>query len=150
MSSRLSLLVHATASSVCSSRFSSSFFSLFLLVLEAGIDIDLTTLKLVGTRGVTVAVVGAFLPVAIASMIALILGYKTMTAVAAGCVFASTSLGIVMNIMRQSHILNTPVGQLIVAAAIIDDLIARKCCAGIASAFLSYSRSLISCCSIPS
>ena len=36
---------------------------LILLVLEAGIDIDLTTLKLIGARGVVIALVGTFLPV---------------------------------------------------------------------------------------
>jgi membrane-bound ClpP family serine protease len=36
---------------------------LILLVLEAGIDIDLTTLKLIGSRGVAIAVIGTFLPV---------------------------------------------------------------------------------------
>ena len=101
--------------------------SLILLVLEAGIDIDLTTLKLVGTRGVMIALVGTLLPVALAFTIALILGYQGIAAVAAGCVFAPTSLGIAMNILRQSNVLNTPVGQLIVAAAIIDDMVARKC-----------------------
>jgi Kef-type K+ transport system membrane component KefB len=31
-----------------------------------------------------------------------------------------------MNVLRQSGIANTPVGQLIVAAAIIDDMVACK------------------------
>jgi Kef-type K+ transport system membrane component KefB len=100
--------------------------SLFLLVLEAGIDIDLTTLKLIGARGVVIALVGTFLPIAIAVGIAHALGYTGLAAVAAGCTFAPTSLGIAMNVLRQSGIANTPVGQLIVAAAIIDDMVACK------------------------
>jgi len=99
---------------------------LFLLVLEAGIDIDLTTLKLIGARGFVIALVGTFLPIAIAFGIANILGYRGVAAVAAGCTFAPTSLGIAMNVLRQSNIANTPVGQLIVAAAIIDDMVACK------------------------
>jgi Kef-type K+ transport system membrane component KefB len=97
-----------------------------LLVLEAGIDIDLTTLKLIGSRGMAIAMVGTFLPVVLAFSIAFILGYRGKTAVAAGCVFAPTSLGIAMNDLRRSGIVNTPVGQLIVAAAIIDDMVACK------------------------
>ena len=31
-----------------------------------------------------------------------------------------------MNVLRRSGMVNTPVGQLIVAAAIIDDMVARK------------------------
>mgnify|MGYP005842991291 CR=1 FL=1 len=94
------------------------------MVLEAGIDIDLTTLKLIGTRGVMIALVGTFLPVILAYSIAFILGYRGSAAIAAGCVFAPTSLGIAMNVLRRSGIINTPVGQLIVAAAIIDDMVA--------------------------
>ena len=97
---------------------------LILLVLEAGIDIDLGMIKLIGTRGIMIAVVGSFLPVILAAGIALALGYEGMAVLAAGCTFAPTSLGIAMNVLRQSNIVNTPVGQLIVAAAIIDDMIA--------------------------
>jgi Kef-type K+ transport system membrane component KefB len=96
-------------------------------VLEAGIDIDLTTLKLIGARGFVIALVGTFMPIAIAFGIANALGYTGLAAVAAGCTFAPTSLGIAMNVLRQSGIANTPVGQLIVAAAIIDDMVACKC-----------------------
>ena len=75
-----------------------------LLVLEAGIDIDLTTLRLVGSRGTLIALVGSVLPVALAIGIAYILGYSGITAIAAGCTFAPTSLGIAMNVLRRSGI----------------------------------------------
>jgi len=99
---------------------------LILLVLEAGIDIDLTTLKLIGARGVAIALVGTFLPILIAFGISFLLGYRGVAAIAAGCSFAPTSLGIAMNVLRQAGVANTPTGQLIVAAAIIDDMIACK------------------------
>lgn len=86
----------------------------------------MTTLKLIGARGFIIALVGTFLPIAFAFGIAHILGYTGVAAVAAGCSFAPTSLGIAMNVLRQSGIANTPVGQLIVAAAIIDDMVACK------------------------
>jgi len=95
-------------------------------VLEAGIDMDLTTLRLIGTRGLMIALVGTFLPILLAGTIAYVLGYRGTAAIAAGCVFAPTSLGIAMNVLRRSGIVNTPVGQLIVAAAIIDDMVACK------------------------
>jgi Kef-type K+ transport system membrane component KefB len=97
---------------------------LILLVLEAGIDIDLTQVKLVGSRGIIIALVGTGLPVVLAAIVAAALGYGGIESIAAGCSFAPTSLGIAMNVLRQSGIINTPVGQLIVAAAIIDDMIA--------------------------
>lgn len=97
---------------------------LILLVLEAGIDIDLTMLKLIGTRGFIIAIIGSILPIVIAMAIAFAVGTDTAGSIAAGASFGPTSLGIAMNILRQGKIVNTPVGQLIVSAAVIDDMIA--------------------------
>lgn len=97
---------------------------LILLVIEAGIDIDLTTLKLIGSRGLIIAIIGSVLPIAIAIALAFAIGTNTTGSIAAGACFGPTSLGIAMNILRQGKIVNTPVGQLIVSAAVIDDMIA--------------------------
>eukprot|EP00584_Thalassiosira_punctigera_P009402 CAMPEP_0172543510 /NCGR_PEP_ID=MMETSP1067-20121228/13882_1 /TAXON_ID=265564 ORGANISM="Thalassiosira punctigera, Strain Tpunct2005C2" /NCGR_SAMPLE_ID=MMETSP1067 /ASSEMBLY_ACC=CAM_ASM_000444 /LENGTH=824 /DNA_ID=CAMNT_0013329939 /DNA_START=341 /DNA_END=2815 /DNA_ORIENTATION=+ len=97
---------------------------LILLVIEAGIDIDLTTLKLIGSRGMIIAIIGSVLPIALAFVIALAIGTDIPGSIAAGACFGPTSLGIAMNILRQGKIVNTPVGQLIVSAAVIDDMIA--------------------------
>jgi hypothetical protein len=74
---------------------------LILLVLEAGIDIDLTMLKLIGTRGFIIAIIGSILPIAIAIAIAFAIGTDTAGSIAAGAAFGPTSLGIAMNILRQ-------------------------------------------------
>lgn len=97
---------------------------LVFLVIEAGVDIDVITLKLIGKRGVIIAILGSIFPIAIALGIAFALGEDTKSAIAAGAAFGPTSLGIAMNILRAGKIINTPTGQLIVAAAIIDDMIA--------------------------
>lgn len=97
---------------------------LVLLVIEAGVDIDVTTLKLIGKRGVIIATLGSIFPIVIGLGIALILGADIKAAIAAGASFGPTSLGIAMNILKTGKIINTPTGQLIVAAAIIDDMIA--------------------------
>jgi len=94
-------------------------------VLEAGVDIDVGTLKLIGTRGFIIAVIGSLLPIAIGIGIAYALGVtETTEAIAAGATFGPTSVGIALNILRTGGILNTPTGQLIVSAAVIDDMIA--------------------------
>lgn len=97
---------------------------LILLVLEAGVDVDLTTLKMIGSRGFLIAIVGSVLPIAFGLAIAFALGYDTKTSIAAGACFGPTSLGIAMNILRQGKLVNTPVGQLVISAAVIDDMIA--------------------------
>jgi Kef-type K+ transport system membrane component KefB len=100
--------------------------SLILLVIEAGIDIDVSTLKIIGTRGLLVAIVGSVLPIAFGIIISTcIFGTGDMKAnIAAGASFGPTSLGIALNILRSGGIVNTPVGQMIVSAAVIDDMIA--------------------------
>lgn len=100
--------------------------SLVLLVLEAGIDIDVATLRLIGTRGFIIAAVGSVLPIGMGIIIAILLNGSgdIKAAIAAGASFGPTSLGIALNILRTGGILNTPVGQLIVSAAVIDDMIA--------------------------
>ena len=84
--------------------------SLILLVLEAGIDIDLSTLKLIGTRGFMIAFFGSILPIGIGMLIAYILnvdGGDTKAIIASGATFGPTSLGIALNILRSGGILNT-------------------------------------------
>jgi Kef-type K+ transport system membrane component KefB len=81
---------------------------LILLVLEAGIDIDLSTLKLIGTRGFIIAFIGSVLPIGLGMLVAYLLNVgDTKGIIAAGAVFGPTSLGIALNILRSGGILNT-------------------------------------------
>lgn len=89
---------------------SSSYFcfSLILLVIEAGIDIDMTVMKLVGTRGLMIAVVGSFLPIGVGVLIAWALQVGDWKAIiASGAVFGPTSLGIALNVLKGGGVLNT-------------------------------------------
>jgi Kef-type K+ transport system membrane component KefB len=84
------------------------FRSLILLVVEAGIDIDLSTLKLIGSRGFLIAFFGSIFPIGIGMLIAYLLNVTdTKGIIAAGAVFGPTSLGIALNILRGGGILNT-------------------------------------------
>lgn len=98
---------------------------LILLVIEAGIDIDMSVMKLVGTRGLIIAVIGSFLPIGVGVLIAWALKVGDWKAIiASGSVFGPTSLGIALNVLKGGGVLNTPVGQMIIAAAVVDDMIA--------------------------
>ncbi|KNC87360.1 hypothetical protein SARC_00501 [Sphaeroforma arctica JP610] len=97
---------------------------LCVLICEAGLEVDLDMLKLVGFMGVTVAVVGSILPLAMGFGVAIAFGYDTVAALAAGASLAPTSMGIAINVLKTGKVLNTPTGQLIIAAAIVDDVIA--------------------------
>jgi Kef-type K+ transport system membrane component KefB len=81
---------------------------LVILVLEAGIDIDLSTLKLVGTRGIMIAFLGSVLPIGIGMLLAWAMSVgDTKAIITAGAVFGPTSLGIALNILKGGGILNT-------------------------------------------
>ena len=98
---------------------------LMLLVLEAGLDVDIPMLRLIGLRGVGVAISGSIAPLAIASSLGiLVLGLDWKAALAVGCTLAPTSMGIALNVLKKGRVLNTPTGQLIIAAAVLDDVIA--------------------------
>eukprot|EP00486_Rosalina_sp_Unknown_P008386 CAMPEP_0201579786 /NCGR_PEP_ID=MMETSP0190_2-20130828/27623_1 /ASSEMBLY_ACC=CAM_ASM_000263 /TAXON_ID=37353 /ORGANISM="Rosalina sp." /LENGTH=246 /DNA_ID=CAMNT_0048014729 /DNA_START=136 /DNA_END=873 /DNA_ORIENTATION=+ len=97
---------------------------LVLLVLEAGIDVSVGHLKVVGTRGLSVAIFGSFVPLGIGTGLAIAYGQRFQTAIAIGACLAPTSMGIALNVLRNAKVLNTPTGQLIIAAAVLDDVIA--------------------------
>jgi len=97
---------------------------LVLLILQAGLEMDVGILRLIGPRGVWIAIVGSILPIGIGIGLTLALGYEVKTAIATGCSFGPTSAGIAMNVLGQCGVLQKPIGQLIVAAAIVDDMIA--------------------------
>ena len=82
--------------------------SLILLVIEAGIDIDMSVMKLVGTRGLMIAVVGSFLPIGVGVLIAWAIKVGDWKAIiASGAVFGPTSLGIALNVLKGGGVLNT-------------------------------------------
>ena len=97
---------------------------LIMLVVEAGIDVDIGMLKLIGPRGLLIALIGSLLPLLIGFCIALGLNQSVQSSIAIGSCFAPTSMGIALNVLKSAKILNTPTGQLIIAAAILDDVIA--------------------------
>ena len=90
------------------SLFVSFVCSLILMVMEAGIDVDLSTLQLVGTRGFMVAFFGSLVPIGIGMFLAWMMNVGDVTAIiATGAVFGPTSIGIALNTLRAGGILNT-------------------------------------------
>ena len=62
---------------------------LMLLVLEAGLDVDIEMLKLIGARGVGIAISGSIMPLCIASLLASqVIGLHWKPALAVGCTLA--------------------------------------------------------------
>ena len=95
------------------------------MVVEAGLEVDLGTLKQIGVRGLTVAVLGSFGPLGVGTLLTHYgLGLDLMSSLAVGCSLAPTSMAIGLAVLKANGRLRTPSGQLIIAAAVIDDVIA--------------------------
>ena len=77
---------------------------LMLLVLEAGLDVDLQMLRVIGVRGVAVALVGTLCPLTLAFVIALMIGLEARTAFAMGVALAPTSMGIALNVLKKGQV----------------------------------------------
>ena len=100
-------------------------FGLVLMVLEAGIEVDLQQVAQVGARGVGVAFAGSVVPLAIgAGLSKLVFDMPLKSALAVGASLAPTSMGITLKVLQDGGVLSTPTGQLIIAAAVMDDVIA--------------------------
>jgi len=98
---------------------------LVMLVVEAGVDVDIGMLKLIGPRGLGVALMGSFFPMSMGFCITYLgMGTDIMSSIAISACFAPTSMGIALNVLKKAKILNTPTGQLIIAAVILDDVMA--------------------------
>lgn len=98
---------------------------LILLVVEAGLEIDLAVARQSGIRGVLIGIVGSFFPLLIGFCISLLLfNMEVKSALAAGACFGPTSMGVALVVLKKGNVLNTPIGQVIVAAAVVDDVLA--------------------------
>lgn len=96
---------------------------LIMLVIEAGLEVDIKLLKVIGTRGVCVAFAGSLVPVSMGFGIATAVGATPKAAFAIGACLAPTSMGIAVNVLKKGGVLNTTIGQLVIASAVLDDII---------------------------
>ncbi|MEM9926471.1 MAG: cation:proton antiporter, partial [Cyanobacteria bacterium P01_D01_bin.50] len=95
-----------------------------VLLFEIGLESDLRELKKVGYQAAIVAVVGVAAPflAGTAGLIA-IFHVPTIPAVFAGAALTATSIGITSKVLSELGHLKSPEGQIIVGAAVIDDVL---------------------------
>ena len=95
-----------------------------VLLFEIGLESDLRELQKVGATAAIVAVVGVVVPF-VAGTIGLmaIFGMSTIPAVFAGAALTATSIGITSKVLSELGQLKSTEGQIIVGAAVIDDVL---------------------------
>lgn len=101
-----------------------SELGVILLLFEIGLESDLKELIRVGPQAAVVAIVGVVAPFALgtAGLIALF-GIATIPAVFAGAALTATSIGITAKVLAEIQQLNSREGQIIIGAAVLDDVL---------------------------
>ncbi len=94
-----------------------------LLLFEVGLETDLDELLRVGGPALAVALAGMVLPFAGGYALSRALGYPTITAIFVGAALTATSIGITARVLSELSALKTPEGQIILGAAVIDDVL---------------------------
>ena len=91
--------------------------------LEVGLMVDVELLEILGARGLAVGAVGSALPLGLGFAVAEAWGAPHTKAFVVGASMASISTGIALNVLRVGSVLNQPIGQLIIAAATVNEVV---------------------------
>jgi Kef-type K+ transport system membrane component KefB len=94
-----------------------------ILLFEIGLETDLKRLMAVGSSAAMVAFAGVVLPFGLGFGVALLLGLDTIAALVAGAALTATSVGITARVLADLGRLDDPEGQVVLGAAVIDDVI---------------------------
>lgn len=94
-----------------------------ILLFSIGLETDLKQLIKAGPAATAVAIVGVLLPFALGYLVCKGLGLSTIAAVVVGAAMTATSVGITARVLSELGRLKDPEGQVILGAAIIDDVI---------------------------
>lgn len=94
-----------------------------LLLFAIGLETDLTQLLQVGGTSMTVAVVGVFLPFTLGYAACLALGLSGLQPIMAAATLTATSVGITARVLSDLGYLRSREGQIILGAALIDDVL---------------------------
>jgi len=94
-----------------------------LLLFETGLNSDLSQLLKVGPVSLAVACVGVAVPFLLGYGLMAVLGYSRMQAVFIGAALTATSVGITARVLSDMGKLNAPEAQIVLGAAVIDDIL---------------------------
>jgi len=94
-----------------------------ILLFEIGLETDLKKLLGVGGAAAAVAVVGVVLPFALGYAVSLSWGFSSMVSILVGASLTATSVGITARVLSDLGQLQRPESQIILGAAVLDDVI---------------------------
>jgi Kef-type K+ transport system membrane component KefB len=94
-----------------------------ILLFAIGLETDLGRLLKVGATSLAVAVVGVALPFALGFAACRLMGQSTVVSIVAAATLTATSVGITARVLSDLGRLHEPEGQIILGAAVIDDVL---------------------------
>ena len=94
-----------------------------ILLFEIGLETDLRQLLRVGGASATVAMVGVVLPFVLGYSIGFPVGMDDLQRVVVGATLTATSVGITARVLADLNRLQEPESQIIIGAAVIDDVV---------------------------
>ncbi|MDJ0697082.1 cation:proton antiporter [Mastigocoleus sp. MO_188.B34] len=101
-----------------------SELGVIILLFEIGLESNLKELLAVGMQASVVAVIGVTVPFAAGTAgLMMLFGISAVPAIFAGAALTATSIGITSKVLSEIGQLNTKEGQIILGAAVIDDVL---------------------------
>ncbi len=94
-----------------------------ILLFEIGLHTNLKSLIKVGSEAITVAVVGVVLPFGLGYGVSHALGLAVIPSIVAGAALTATSIGISARTLSDLKRLDSPEGQIVLGAAVLDDIV---------------------------
>jgi len=100
-----------------------SHLGVVVLLLVIGLETDLKAMMSVGVTSLVVAVVGVALPFGFGYLVCHLMGLPVLVSIMAGAALTATSVGITARVLSDLGRLRDPEGQVILGAAVIDDVL---------------------------
>lgn len=94
-----------------------------ILLFQIGLHTDLRSLAKVGPTALVVGLVGVVLPFGGGVLVARMLGLGMMPSILIGAALTATSIGISARVLSDLGQLKTPEGQVVIGAAVLDDVV---------------------------
>lgn len=96
---------------------------ILLLLFEIGLDTDIQRLKEAGSKSIVVALFGAVVPFTVSALVSYYLFDLTLVvSLFIGGTLTATSIGITMRVLKDLQKEHTDIAQIVIGAAVIDDI----------------------------
>jgi len=101
-----------------------SEIGIFILMLNSGMESDIKEMRKYIKASTLIAIMGVIVPAVSFPIAFMLLGYTLKVSLFAGVVFSATSISITLAVLAEQKKLATPMGAIILSAAVLDDIIA--------------------------